>query len=156
MIVSLWGIAKDKLVSDRLLDEELHELAYREIESGARRDGLWAKAIVEGRGDAAATKIIYLRLLVQRLRDERYVVKQVAEAHRDQQQRHTAAQHLGETARPRQAEAPKPMPKKCFYCEYYVSGGIWDKSKGRCTFHEKKVYASDTCASFSYAAKTNN
>lgn len=152
--MSLWGIAKDKLVADRLVDEELHELAYREIESGARRDGLWAKAIVEGHGDEAATKIAYLRLLVQRLRDERYVVEQVEvealrRAQQQQYERRANVEHPRRATPAQQPHAPKPAPKNCFNCSHYFSKGVWDKSKGRCTLHNKKVYASDVCESFS-------
>jgi ribosomal protein L32 len=35
----------------------------------------------------------------------------------------------------------------CFDCKHYETKG-WDKSAGKCTMHQKRVKASDTCADF--------
>ena len=38
----------------------------------------------------------------------------------------------------------------CFQCKYYETKG-WDKSSGKCTLHQKRVKASDTCNGFARA-----
>ena len=65
--MSFWKQAKDKAVLDRLLDEQIHALAAQEIQSGVRRDGLWAMATLQAEADESRAKIIYLKLLVTRL-----------------------------------------------------------------------------------------
>ncbi len=54
-------------------------MAAQEVTSGRRRDGLWAKAIVEAGPDERLAKVAYLRLLVQRIKDEAYL-QECAEA----------------------------------------------------------------------------
>ena len=78
--MSVWKSIKGKAVLDRLIDEELHELAVQEIQNGHKRDGLWAKALVEAGPDETKAKIAYLRLLVQRLKDEWYLTQQTGQA----------------------------------------------------------------------------
>jgi hypothetical protein len=81
--MSLFRSAKDKLVGSRMQEEALHAAALREYESGVRRDGLWAKAIIESSGNAARTESIYLRELVLALRDEIYVEARTQQIARD-------------------------------------------------------------------------
>lgn len=48
-------------------DEQLYEIAVRELEADAPRKGLYAKAFAEAMGDPAKTKALYLRLRVAQL-----------------------------------------------------------------------------------------
>ncbi|WP_447729048.1 hypothetical protein [Pseudoxanthomonas suwonensis] len=78
-IVRFWKVMKDAAVFSRMNDERLHALALAEVESGVRRDGLWAKAMIEGQGDPTRSRAAYLRLLVITLRDEQYLVERLAD-----------------------------------------------------------------------------
>jgi hypothetical protein len=49
-------------------DEQLYEIAARELEANAPRKGLFAKAFAEAMGDEAKTKALYLRLRVAQLK----------------------------------------------------------------------------------------
>jgi hypothetical protein len=49
-------------------DEQLYEVAARELEANAPRKGLFAKAFAEAMGDPAKTKALYLRLRVAQLK----------------------------------------------------------------------------------------
>ena len=75
--MSIWKNVHDKVVLGRLEEEALYEVALDQYESGARRRGLWAKALVEAEGDPAKTEAVYLRFLVAALRDELYVASRV-------------------------------------------------------------------------------
>lgn len=81
--MTLWKSIKDRAALDRLQDEAYHAAAVNEISSGQRRDGLWAKAIIESGGDEARVKVAYLRLLVVALRDEHYLATRAAELRPD-------------------------------------------------------------------------
>ena len=56
--------------SMRLTDEMLYAEALREVQSGMRREGLWAKALAESEFDEGKAAAAYLRLRVQALKDE--------------------------------------------------------------------------------------
>ena len=45
-------------------------------------------------------------------------------------------------------QQPAVAPENCFNCAYYDAKSRWDKSVGKCTFHNKRTYASDTCGDF--------
>lgn len=77
--MGFWTSAKDSLVAKRLDDERLYATALREIEAGVRRDGLWAQAVGDSKGDQRAAQSVYLRLRVQSLRDEEYASHRAAE-----------------------------------------------------------------------------
>ena len=55
---------------DRLMDESFYAEALREIESGIRRDGIWAQALAENNMDQAKAAAHYIKLRVQSMRDE--------------------------------------------------------------------------------------
>mgnify|MGYP001546509371 CR=1 FL=1 len=54
----------------RLMEESLYADALREIESGIRRDGIWAKALVEANMDQSKAAAIYIKMRVQSMKDE--------------------------------------------------------------------------------------
>lgn len=56
--------------SARITEEMLFAEALREIESGHRRDGLWAKALADCQMQTQQAQARYLKLRVQSLRDE--------------------------------------------------------------------------------------
>lgn len=63
--MSILKLVKRKIASSREIDEALHSAALDEFNSGLRRKGLWARALIEGEGDAGRTDSVYLRLLVE-------------------------------------------------------------------------------------------
>lgn len=53
-----------------LTEEAFYAEAFREIESGMRRDGIWAMAMVESDMDQGKAAARYIKLRVQSLKDE--------------------------------------------------------------------------------------
>ena len=69
--MSLLKLLKQTIGAQQL-DEELYAAALDEFNSGARRKGLWAKALIDGQGDTGKSESIYLKLLVEAIsRDAR-------------------------------------------------------------------------------------
>lgn len=68
--MSFWKKIKQNAMLGRLVEEKLYEQVLREIESGIRRDGLWAKAIQNSNGNDQEAKALYIRYRVQSLKDE--------------------------------------------------------------------------------------
>lgn len=101
--MDFWRSIQDKRVVDRIMDEQAHELAAQEINSGMRRDGLWAKAIVEAGPDERLAKVAYLRLLVQRIKDEAHLRERAEEQEREAS--YTAAARAAQAEQSRQAQA---------------------------------------------------
>ena len=56
--------------ASRLLEEAFYAEALREIESGMRRDGIWAMAMAESDMDQGRAAAKYIKLRVQSLKDE--------------------------------------------------------------------------------------
>jgi len=90
---------KSKAAIDRHAEEILYEAAYKEVDSGRRRVGLWAKALAKANGAEESAQSIYIKLLVQKYKDEYHlkeeIMKEVFEEHARQQQQtqfKTAAQ----------------------------------------------------------------
>ena len=42
---------KKRRIESRKIEERLYEVVVKELENGIRRDGLWAKALVESKGN---------------------------------------------------------------------------------------------------------
>lgn len=99
VLMGLWKEARDRIVAGRLIDEEIHAFAYKEIDSGVRRDGLWAKALIQGGSDPNRTKLAYLNLLVRHLKDEHYVDSRDAETWADAQRAQDATYAFEERVR---------------------------------------------------------
>ncbi len=68
-----------KRAAARLSDEALYAIALREIESGIRRDGIWAQALSDSSMDQARAAARYITLRVQALRDELALTKRTIE-----------------------------------------------------------------------------
>jgi len=70
VLMGLFDEIKASGASYRLTEEALYAEALREIESGQRRDGIWAKAMSGSGMDVDRAGAKYIKLRVQSLRDE--------------------------------------------------------------------------------------
>lgn len=61
---------KNHQAKARLLEESLYLQVAEELAAGHRRDGLWAKAIVNTDGDEQKAKALYIKYRVQSILDE--------------------------------------------------------------------------------------
>ena len=66
-----------KEAAARLAEEALYEQVAAEIAAGIRRDGLWAKAIVQSGGSEELARVAYIELRVQSLKDEAAVMSEM-------------------------------------------------------------------------------
>lgn len=73
--MSFWKKAKQIAIVNRLVEEKIYEQVFREIESGLRRDGLWAKALQESRGNEQEAKALYIKFRVQSIKDEAEIAR---------------------------------------------------------------------------------
>lgn len=64
----------------RLAEEALYAEAMREIESGIRRDGIWAMALAEANMDQSKAAARYIKLRVQSLKDEMDLTQKLDDA----------------------------------------------------------------------------
>jgi len=69
-LVGIFDDIRAKGAAYRLTEESLYAEALREIESGQRRDGIWAKAMAESNMDQGKAGAKYIKLRVQSLKDE--------------------------------------------------------------------------------------
>lgn len=72
---------KRRAIADRIAEERLYEQALREIESGVRRDGLWAKAFQKSHGDNQRAKALYVEYRVRSIKDEAEISAALNEQH---------------------------------------------------------------------------
>jgi len=77
--MALFGWSQMNAAERRLAEEDLYAHALREIESGVRRDGIWAKALSESNMDQRKAAARYIDLRVQALKDEIALTAQQAE-----------------------------------------------------------------------------
>jgi len=68
--MGLFTSAKAKLAAQKLAEEQLYELAAKEVAADRIREGLMAKAIAETDGNEAAAIARYLKLRVETLKAE--------------------------------------------------------------------------------------
>jgi hypothetical protein len=85
-------------------EEALHRRAVQEIQSGHRREGLWAKALIRANGDPYRSESEYLKLLVRAIRDDAIVADKMRQENeviehnlRIQEQQQRELQNLQET-----------------------------------------------------------
>jgi len=85
-------------------EEGLYEQAAREIQSGHRREGLWAKAQIRAKGDPHRAESEYLKLLVRAISDDSVLAEKmrkeqerISEERRVQEQQQREWQELQET-----------------------------------------------------------
>ena len=85
--MGLLKLLKDSIVTNRKTSEELHAFVLQELESGVRRDGLWAKAITITNGnDENRILAEYIRLAVKDLKDMSYIEDRCVEIAFDKQE----------------------------------------------------------------------
>ena len=68
---------KSRAALDRIAEEKLYEAAYREVDSGQRRAGLWAKALAKSAGSDEKARSLYIEFLVQKYRDESHLQDEI-------------------------------------------------------------------------------
>ena len=68
--MSFFKKAKHVAIARRALEEKFYEQALKEIETGRRRDGLWAKALQKSKGNDGEAQALYIQYCVQALKDE--------------------------------------------------------------------------------------
>jgi len=68
--MSFWKKVKLSAAADRLVEEKLYAEVLRELESGVRRDGLWAKALQNSQGDEQKANALYIGYRLQSIKDE--------------------------------------------------------------------------------------
>lgn len=83
--MSFWKNAKKTAIVNRLVEEKIYEQVLREIESGLRRDGLWAKALQESRGNEQEAKALYIKFRVQSIKDEAEIAQTLSNAQEEKQ-----------------------------------------------------------------------
>jgi hypothetical protein len=117
--MGLFRSARDRLVLSRMQEEEIHAAALREVESGRRRDGLWAKALIEGSGERSRVESIYLRELVAAMRDESYIARRLDDF--------TDAAEKGTHSAPAVDTSSSPLPRDASFseCERYATSRGW-------------------------------
>ena len=104
--MAIFDRAKDASVEARRRDEEYNARAMYEIQSGKRRDGLWAKALASTNGDKAAAKLTYFKLLVQALQDDDHVAFRALQAQSNIAQE-ASIQQSNERASQVRSESPR-------------------------------------------------
>ena len=101
--MGFWSNTQDRLVAGRKVEEQLYSQALNELESGVRRDGLWAKALAASEGDDARAKAQYISLVVQALKDETHMQKRsLREAATREAATRAKENHIPETPKPAQ------------------------------------------------------
>jgi hypothetical protein len=104
----------------RLTEEALYAEALREIESGQRRDGIWAKALAESNMDQGKAGARYIKLRVQSLKDE--VTLSIAEL---KQASAAEQKRLAEPARPQlKQSSPEPIATPPHFVSGALQGGV--------------------------------
>ena len=76
--MSIFSSAKARIAARKLAEEQLYEMAVEEIQANNIRQGLWAKALIQSNGNAAA-KANYIKLRVESLKAEADLQEYVAE-----------------------------------------------------------------------------
>jgi hypothetical protein len=90
--MGLFDNLKSEDAVSRLNEEALYAEALREIESGLRRDGIWAMAMAQSDMDTAKAAARYIKLRVQSLKDELMLQHQAAMQAEEQEQKRRIAQ----------------------------------------------------------------
>lgn len=71
---------KLKGAEGRIREEIIYAAVMKEIKSGSKREGLWAKALSESEGNKAKTESLYIKYRVQSIEDELQVEEEKLEA----------------------------------------------------------------------------
>lgn len=101
--MGIFGGIKSASAVSRLTEEAFYAEALREIESGMRRDGIWAMAMAESDMDQGKAAARYIKLRVQSLKDEMTLQSNGA----------ALAEELEKRRRLEEAEANAPRHPHC-------------------------------------------
>jgi hypothetical protein len=98
----------------RITEEMLYAEVLREIETGLRRDGLWAKALAQSNMQEGPAQARYIELRVQALRDEIALVATEQDTSHDEGPKHNQSPAPVRVVRrtaasSKQDEAPKSV-----------------------------------------------
>lgn len=132
--MSVWTSIRDAIVSGRKDDEALHAEAMREIESGVRRPGLWAKALTRAGNNEEQAKAEYIKLVVKDLRDQRYVNERIQKEYKDQAKISQKQLRLEEEERKRDLEERERADQLEFITEQKRRASNWGILIGFFTF----------------------
>lgn len=77
--MSIFAKLKRRNAVARLIDEQMYEIVVEELQSGIRRNGLWAKALAKSEGDESKAKAFYISYRVQSLKDESEINEEIKE-----------------------------------------------------------------------------
>jgi FtsZ-interacting cell division protein ZipA len=67
---TLFDKFRKKTATARLIEEQFYEQVVHELQQGRKRDGLWAKALVNSEGSEQKAKSLYIEYRVQSIKDE--------------------------------------------------------------------------------------
>ena len=98
----------------RITEEAFYAEVIREMETGIRRDGLWAKALSDSKMDPDKTKALYIKLRVQSLKDEvKILLKNTKEQVRliETQEKNHERERADESLRKQREEAREQSAK---------------------------------------------
>ena len=73
---------------NRLVEEQLYELALYEIENGEIRKGLWAKSIADSGGSENAAKSLYVKYRVNAMKDEAEITEALIKQAESENRKH--------------------------------------------------------------------
>jgi soluble lytic murein transglycosylase-like protein len=90
--MGLFDDIRAKGAAYRLTEEALYSEVLREMESGVRRDGLWAKALAESAMDTNKAHALYIKYRVQSLKDEAEILLKNIGASREADYQRTTKQ----------------------------------------------------------------
>jgi hypothetical protein len=132
--MGFWSNTQDRLVVGRKVEEQLYSQALNELESGVRRDGLWAKALAASEGDDARAKAQYISLVVQALKDETHIEKRsLKEAATREAATRAKENHIPETPKPAQRARAKTSATE----QEFTGANTFTRSRSRITGNEK-------------------
>lgn len=93
-------------ISVRREDEESYSQVLNEIESGIRRDGLWAKALANSAGDSEKAKSLYIKYRAQAIKDERKLSENISFTRNEKHKSHRRTQDIYESLKAKHGREP--------------------------------------------------
>lgn len=76
-MVSIYKKLKNAAILAKKEEESLYAHALQEMEQGHRRDGIWAKALSEAKGNSELAKSIYIKRVVESIKDDKHIISQI-------------------------------------------------------------------------------
>jgi hypothetical protein len=76
--MAFWEHIRQAAIASRVVEEEMYAQVLREIESGVRRDGLWAKALQNSGGNEEKARALYIKYRIRSINDELEIRKDLS------------------------------------------------------------------------------